>query len=232
MPAAPAEPPRRLIRERDTHRLIPSKYRQPDSVLTRLADDERDLRALFDLEQATNDRLLAEHQRLLDIGPHELVFGVPSYHVINASFCHPHPLGARFSSPERGAWYAGFELRTSQAEVAFHRAVELAEVAWLGEEVATYDDYLADVSGEFHDLRRARGFADCLEADSYRASQALGQRLLDSGSLGVVYPSVRRSGGVCLACFRPAVVANVRRDGQYAFTFSDAELRSVTRVHS
>jgi RES domain-containing protein len=232
MPAAQAEPRLRLIRQRDTHRLVPSKYRTKESVLARIADDDHDLRAIFDLEQATNDRLLAEHQRLPDIGPHELVFGVPSYHVINAAFCHAHPQGARFNGPDRGAWYAAFDLRTAQAEVAFHRSVELAEIEWHAEEVATYDDYLADFSGEFHDLRRDRRFADSLDADSYKSSQALGQQLLDRGSLGVVYPSVRRSSGTCLACFRPAVVANVRRDGQYAFTFSDAELRSVKRVGS
>jgi RES domain-containing protein len=232
MPAAPAEPRLRLIRQHDTHRLVPSKYRAAESVLARIADDDGDLRAIFDLEQATNDRLLAEHQRLPDIGPHELVFGVPSYHVVNAAFCHPHPQGARFNGPDRGAWYAAFDLRTAQAEVAFHRSVELAEIEWLADEVATYDDYLADFSGEFHDLRRDRRFAACLDAQSYTSSQALGQRLLDRASLGVVYPSVRRSSGTCLGCFRPAVVANVRRDGQYAFTFSDAELKSVKRVGS
>ncbi len=229
MPAAPVEPRLRLIRERDTHRLVPSKYRETESVLTRIAKDD-DLRAIFELEQATNDRLLAEHQRLPDIGPHELVFGVPSYHVINAAFCHAHPLGARFNGPDRGAWYAAFELRTAQAEVAFHRSVELAEIDWRADEVATYDDYLADFSAELHDVRRDRRFADCLDPDSYVSSQKLGQRLLDQGALGVVYPSVRKSGGTCLACFRPAVVGNVRRDGQYAFTFADAELRSVKRV--
>jgi hypothetical protein len=230
MPAAPAEPRCRLIRERDTHRLIPSRYREPESVLARVADSHADLQAIFDLEQVTNDRLLAEHQRAPDIGPHELVFAVPCYHVINATFCHPHPLGGRFNGPDRGAWYAGFELRTSQAEVAFHRAVELAEIDWQDEEVALYDDYLADFSGEFHDLRRDNRFAPCLDPQSYTSSQALGQRLLERGSLGVIYPSVRREGGTCLACFRPAVVSNVRRDAQYAFTFASAALRSVKRV--
>ena len=76
-------------------------------MLTRIADSDDDLRAIFDLEQATNDRLLAEHQRRPDIGPHELVFGVPSYHVINATFCHAHPLGARFNGPDRGAVVRG-----------------------------------------------------------------------------------------------------------------------------
>ena len=142
-----------------------------------------DLRAIFDLEQAKNDRLLAEHQRRPDIGPHELVFGVPLYHVVNATFCHAHPLGARFNGPDRGAWYAAFELRTAQTEVGFHRSIELFEIDWRGEEVATYDDYLADFSGEFHDLRRDRRFAACLAPDSYVDSQELGQRLLDQGSL-------------------------------------------------
>lgn len=232
MPAAPADPRLRLVRERDTHRLVPAKYREADSVLTRISADAADLHAVFDLEQITNERLLAEHQRLPAVGPHELVFGVPSYHVINAAFCHPHPLGARFSGPDRGAWYAAFELLTAQAEVAFHRSIELAEIDWRADEVATYDDYLADVSGAFHDLRRDRRFAACLDADSYKIAQALGQRLLDRGSLGVVYPSVRRKGGTCLACFRPAVVSNVRRDQQYAFTFSGAQLRGVKRVGS
>jgi hypothetical protein len=230
MPAAPADPRLRLIRQRDTHRLVPSRYRAPESVLARIVDDDRDFRAIFDLEQVTNDRLLAEQQRLPEIGPHELVFGVPSYHVINAAFCHAHPLGARFSGPDRGAWYAAFDLRTAQTEVAFHRSVELAEVEWLDEEVATYDDYLADFGGEFHDVRRDRRFADSLDPDTYKTSQALGQRLLDRGSLGIVYPSVRRSGGTCLVCFRPAVVSNVRRDAQYALTFSGAAWRSVKRV--
>ena len=116
-----------------------------------------------------------------DIGPHELVFGVPSYHVVNATFCHAHPLGARFNGPDRGAWYAAFELRTAQTEVGFHRSIELFEIDWRREEVATYDDYLADFSGEFHDLRRDRRFAACLAPDSYVDSQELGQRLLDAG---------------------------------------------------
>src|SRR5436853_318254 len=81
-----------------------------------------------------NDRLLAEHQRFPGIGVEELVFGVPCSHVVNAAFCHPHPLGSRFNGPDRGAWYAGFALETAQAEVAFHKRVELAETGWTAEE--------------------------------------------------------------------------------------------------
>jgi hypothetical protein len=214
-------PPVTLVRQFDTHRLIPSRYTNGgDTVLVRIADDDEHLQAIFELDGATNDRLLAEQQRFPGIGIEELVFGVPWSHVVNASFCHPHPLGGRFNGPERGAWYAGFALDTAQAEVAFHKGVELAETGWTAEESITYDDYLADFSAGFHDLRRSTGFQACLSPKSYVASQALAERLLESGALGLVYPCVRQAGGTCLACFRPPLVTNVRRDATYRFTFT------------
>jgi RES domain-containing protein len=208
-----------LVRQNDTHRLIPSKYGEGGaSVLTGIADDDAHLKDIFDLDNATNDRLLAENNLLPGIGIHELVFGVPDFRIVNAAFCHAHPLGSRFNGPDRGAWYAGFELATAQAEVAFHKSVELAEVSWFEEEV-TYDDYLADFSAEFHDARDVAVFADCLASDSYVASQDLASHLLDAGSLGVVYPSVRRKGGTCVVCFRPALVMNVRKGQSYRFVW-------------
>ena len=224
-------PPVALVRQFDTHRLIPSRHSAGgETVLVRIADDDAHLQAIFELDAATNDRLLAEHQRFPGIGIEELVFGVPCSHVINAAFCHPHPLGSRFNGPDRGAWYTGFALETAQAEVAFHKRVELAETGWTDEESITYDDYLADFSAQFHDLRRATGFRACLDPRSYLASQALAERLLEGGSLGVVYPSVRVRRGTCLACFRPPLVANVRRDATYRFTFSGARPPAIVRV--
>jgi len=215
-----ALPPVSLVRQIDTHRLVPSRHLRPDaSVLAAIAGDADDLQAVLDLDAATNDRLLAAEQRLPAIGLEELVFAVPHADVVNAAFCHAHPLGARFSGPERGAWYAAFELATSQAEVAFHKSVQLAEIGRF-EDSVTYDDYVADVSASFHDLRRARGFAACLDPRSYVASQALAEQLLAAGSLGVVYPSVRRRGGTCVACFRPALVSNVRRGATHRFTWT------------
>lgn len=221
-------PPLALVRQFDTHRLIPSCYLPGgESVLAVLADDDEDLEALFALDAATNDRLLAEQQRLPGIGLEELVFGVPHASVINATYCHAHPLGARFSGPERGAWYAGFELATSQAEIAFHKTVQLAEIGRFDDSV-TYDDYLADFAASFHDLRGADGDRALLDPGSYVESQALAETLLDAGSLGVVYPSVRRSGGTCLACFRPALVSNVRKGKTYRFTWTGTPRPAIT----
>jgi RES domain len=212
-------PPLTLVRQFDTHRLIPSRHEPPgESVLVQIAEDDEHLQAIFELDAATNERVLAEQGLVPGIGIEELVFAVPFASVINAAFCHAHPLGSRFNGPDRGAWYAGFELDTAQAEVAFHKTVQLAEIQRFDESV-TYDDYLADFTASFHDLRGRRAFRASLDPDSYVASQALAERLLQEGSLGVVYPSVRRRGGTCLACFRPALVSNLRRGKTYRFTW-------------
>jgi hypothetical protein len=211
-----------LVRRNNTHRLIPSKYGEGgETVLARIADDDAHLNDIFDLDNATNDRLIAESNLLPGIGIHELVFGVPHYRIVNAAFCHAHPLGSRFNGPDRGAWYAAFELKTAQAEVAFHKSMELAEVSWFEQEI-TFDDYLADFSADLHDIRDDDRFANCLAPASYVASQRLAQELLDAGSLGVIYRSVRRRAGTCLACFRPALVMNVRKARTYRYAWTGA----------
>jgi RES domain-containing protein len=211
------------IDQRDTHRLIPTQFADEGaSVLTRLTNDENLLNRIFELDNATNDRLWAESGRLPGIDARELVFGIPSYRIINAAFCHPAPNGSRFNSSDRGAWYAAFELQTSQAEVAYHRQLWLQETQWDEEDIADYVDYLADFRAEFHDIRGAKEHSDCLSADSYMASQALAAQLLNLGSAGIVYPSVRRTGGTCIACFRPVLVTNVRKGGSFTFVFADS----------
>ena len=218
-------PPVTAIDARDTHRLVPSRYSpRGESVLVRIADpgDDAHLSAIFELDGATNDRLLAERGLLPGIGPDELVFAVPLASVINGAFCHAHPLGSRFAGPDRGAWYAGFEIETAHAEVAFHKSVELAEIG-MPDESITYDDYQADFAGGFHDLRDTDGWTSCLSPTSYVASQTLAARLLEAGALGLVYPSVRHAGGTCLACFRPALVGRVRRGGTWRFTWEGGD---------
>jgi RES domain-containing protein len=209
------------VRQDDTHRLIPSRYGD-ESVLARLADNEEQLQELFELDGTTNDRLLGEANLLPGISVHELLFGVAYAHIVNAAFTHAHPLGSRFNGPERGAWYAAFELQTAQAEVAFHKAQELLEINWTEPDTFTFDDYLADFRAEFHDIRGTAVHADCLSPTSYSKSQALARELLAAGSAGIVYPSVRRSGGTCIACFRPALVINVRKGGRSTVAFQKA----------
>jgi hypothetical protein len=217
------------IHQDDTHRLIPAKYaeRQP-SVLRRIARDDRELRDLFELDSATNERLAGESNLLPGITVHELVFGVPHYHIINAAFTHAQPSGSRFNGPDRGAWYAGFALETAQTEVAFHFGEELRELpGWTHSETRAYRDYLADFRGEFPDIRNDPRFRACLNPTSYRESQRVAHDLLKHWSAGVVYPSVRHAGGTCIGCFRPALVTNVRAGGLTSITFDNGHAEPV-----
>ena len=217
MTIATSTPPVRLVRRSDLHRLVPSKYSQDGaSELARIADGEAHLADLFDLDLATNERVRAENGLNQAIGPQELVFGVPFCRIVNAAFSHPHPMGSRFNGPERGAWYCALQLHTAQAEVVFHRTLQLAEVNRF-DDVASFDDYQCDVSASLHDLRTDGDLKRVLDPDSYVASQGLAARLLADGALGLVYPSVRRPGGTCVVCFRPALVVNVRKSHTYQF---------------
>ena len=220
---------------RGTHRLIPSKYSAEGTVLAALANNDAELRDLIELDGATNARLLGEEGLLPGIGVHELLYGVAYSEIVNASFTLAAPSGGRFNSNLRGAWYAGLERETSIAEVAFHKLEQLREIDWPHEEVSTCDDYLADFAAEFHDLRGgATRYAKFLKPGPipgcYRPSQQLAAGLLDRGSNGIVFPSVRRAGGTCVACFRPALVYHVRRADRLEFRLHARHPFTVNRV--
>lgn len=198
------------LRQFDTCRLIPSRFvDKRDSVLVPLSTDAGHLADIFDLDNATNQRLIAEHGRAIGIGVDELVFGVPNFRMINAAYTYARPEGSRFNSEERGAWYCAFDIDTALDEIIFHKTIEYYEIERFDDSVL-YQNVLADFNSEFHDLRLAKGHTKSLAANSYIASQKLATQLLEDGSLGIVYPSVRHAGGTNLACFRPALVGNVR----------------------
>ena len=84
-----ALPPVTLVRQFDTHRLIPSRHLpRGKSVLAPIAEDEDHLQAIVELDRATDDRLRAEHRMLPGIGSDELVFAVPHAATIEIGRAH------------------------------------------------------------------------------------------------------------------------------------------------
>jgi RES domain len=218
----------RQFDQKGTHRLIPAKY-GVKSVLESLPLPADVLTDLSELDAATNERKIAEAGGKSGIGPGELLLGVPEAHVVNAAFTHPGPFGGRFHSPQRGAWYAGFELETSVAEVAFHKRRFLSEGGIQGQHTFDYLDFRGDFSGWFHTLEKGER-KNCLQPgpvpQCYSTSQILANKLLFDGSNGIVYPSVRRNSGTCIACFRPALVFHPRRGKQYRLTVEASKDRT------
>ena len=222
-------PPRRSVQYRGMHRLIPSLYSRDETVLSEIADSDATLEDVILLDGVTNDRIQGEQRGLAGIGIHELVYGIPNAHIVNAAFTHAGASGGRFNDSTRGAWYAADELNTSVAEVAYHKARRLAEIVvpdLPGErpdvEVTTYDDWLADFRADFDVLRPRENFAEFLQAEPvpacYAKSQVLARQLLNDASNGVVYESVRRPKHYCLVCFRPALVYDPRRGASFELT--------------
>lgn len=221
-------PPLSRTRWTGASRLVPSRY-PSTGLLDRVASPD-DLEALFELESWTNDRISTELGVLHTIPPSEWVTGRPMASVIMAAFCHPRAGGGRFSASDRGAWYAARTLDTALAETIHHRTAELTEVGAFETRVEMRL-YLADVRTAFHDIRaNDPGFAPFYAADSYEASQQLGRKLLDGGSNGVLYRSVRHAGGQCLSCFRPALVQNVRVGGHFEYRWEGRPEPKVRRL--
>jgi RES domain-containing protein len=214
------------FRRTGAHRLIPAKYAAEESVLEELALPAQTLADLSELDAATNERKIAERGGNAAIGPGELLYGVPEAHIVNAAFAHPGPAGGRFNDAKRGTWYAGLALETSVREVAYHKRRFLRD-ARIGERLSfEYQDFLADFAGRYHFLDRGE-MRRCLRAEPvpecYSAGQTLAASLLDAGSEGVVYPSVRHRGGTCIACFRPALVFHPRRGRAYRVSVQAGE---------
>lgn len=213
---------------RGTCRLVPSRH-PPVGLFDRVAAPA-DLTAIIELEGWTNDRLSGELGVLKNIPRDEWVLGRPMASVVMAPFCHPGPGGGRFSLRDRGAWYAGRTLETALAESIHHRSKELEEVGAVDARVEARL-YYADFTSPFHDVRgRDRRFTPLHDPNDYEASQALGQRLFEDGSNGVVYRSVRDPGGECLVCYRPRLVLNVRAAAHYEYRWEGTSAPRVRKL--
>ncbi len=196
------------IRWRPSYRLVASRF-PPVGLFDRVARPE-DLDFVLAAESLTNERLREEAGELRLVPRDERVSG-PGTTPIMAAFTHVGREGSRFSDGTFGVYYAAREMQTAIAETAFHRARFLARTAEPPGEI-DMRTYLADIAADFVDLRGyGRRKPDLLDPASYAASSAFARQERERGANGIVYDSVRRAGGSCVAVFRPRLVAPCRQ---------------------
>ena len=198
---------------RISHRLIASRY--PTVGLYDAIAGGADLEAVFAIEALTNPRIREEIGQLQLVPKAERVSG-PGSTPIMAAFTHLNAEGSRFSDGSYGVYYAARRLDTAIAEVSHHRAVFLARTH---EPAIDVDMRLitATVDAPLHDLREmGRRAVALFDPDQYRAPQALGQELRSGASWGVVFPSVRHPGGLCVGIFRPRALRNAKAGAHIA----------------
>jgi RES domain len=220
--------PTRFFSFTDSCRLIASRFPSV-GILDRVASPE-DLQAIFELEAWTNDRISAELGILNRIPSDQWVTGRPGAMVIMAAFTHPRPDGGRFNDSRRGAWYAADTVDGAHAEIVYHRTKEFEEIG-VFDSRAQYRLYLADFAAEFNKLSASEpAHKPYLDPNSYVASQALAGQLLDQGSNGIVYPSVRKPGATCTACFMPPLIKNVRQSHHFEYQWLGTRTPTIRRI--
>jgi hypothetical protein len=192
-------------------RIIASRY-PPILLFERLTPDPAVWEALIALEQLTNPRVRDEVGEIALAPPDQRVSG-PGASYVMASFTHLNPKGSRFSDGSFGVYYAASELATAIAETIFHFE-EFARDS--GDPMRTEDMrvLVGVVAAEFDDVAALPESlrSQILDPASYAASRAHARELREAGADGVVYPSVRRSGGECIGAFRPRAVGLPRQE--------------------
>ena len=202
------------------------------SVLKALADNEKELAELAEIEGVTSSRLIAQDHGIEGVAAEELIYNVPHSTFINAAFSYAKPGELnRFNDAHRGAWYAALDVSTSLAEVSFHMTEFLARTN-LFEAVVEYSELFASLAGEYADLRQHRNHP-ALNPDSsagYLAGNALALAARTRGANGIIYPSVRHEGGTCFAVLWPPAIQSVAQGGVFRLTWKGSPSPTIEKV--
>ncbi|MFL5287188.1 MAG: RES family NAD+ phosphorylase [Rhodopila sp.] len=203
--------PTRRIAWPQAWRIIASRY-PPINLFEHLTPDPAVWDALITLEQMTNPRIRDEVGEIALVAPEDRVSG-PGASYVMASFTHINRKGSRFSDGTFGVYYAAAERETAIAETIFHFEIYARDSG----DPPRMEDMrvlVGTVNGDFEDVavlaepQRSR----VLDPGNYAVAQAYARLLRDDGATGVVYPGVRRAGGMCIGAFRPRAVGIPRQE--------------------
>ncbi len=183
---------------------------------------------LAEIEGSTSARLNAQ-SALSAVFPS----GRPHANFVNAAFAYWRPRERnRFNDAGFGAWYAAFEVETSIAEVTFHIGRELERVRdWHA--TVEWSEMWASFAGAFVDLREVEPRPVCLDPDvtiGYAAGNVVARSAREAGHNGIIYPSVRRAGGTCLAALWPHAVQSVTQGAVIRAVWDGASVPAVAVV--
>lgn len=185
------------------YRIIPTRF-PPVNFFERFTPPEL-MEEAFEIESMTNDRLRQEVGELSRVPAEERVSG-PGATVVMAAFTHT-GYASRFTNGDFGVYYAARTLETAIRETVYHRerflgytrepACDIDVRVYKG----TVQKPLTDLTGSEHRHLMQP------DPEQYGPAQIFAARLRAQNSNGVLYPSVRHSGGQCIAAFRPTTVS-------------------------
>ncbi len=204
------------------YRIIPSKYPTinffEDLVEPELMD------TLFELEAMTNDRLRNQVGDIQLVKPEDRLCG-PGSTPVMAAFTHiSEDKKSRFSDGSYGVYYAGNTLETAICETSHHMAQFLA---YTQEAPAEFDMrvYIGELQRPLYDIRD--GFDELHSPTDWSGGQQFGLLARQAAAWGLLYNSVRNSGGECIAVFRPPAITIPRQGPHLSYVWDGEKVAHV-----
>ena len=176
---------------------------------------------LYEVESLTNERLRPHAGNLSSVPRERRGYGPGSAYIM-APFAYRAP--GRFGDGSFGVLYAALDEPTALAEAAFHRARFLRSTG-SPREIAAYQVLTLKLTGELEDIRLLlRSELYDPDPSRYGPAQVFAAQVRDLDGDGIVYASVRRLGGGCVAGFRPDRFSECRHARLLQFYWDGARL--------
>lgn len=225
-----AKPRQRNLKGQKQYRIIPSRF-PPIPLFERLVDPD-ELEIAYAIESLTNDRLQAQTGNLFLLDKREWVTG-PGASVVMAAFTH---IGqpSRFSDGSYGVYYAALDEETAIRETVFHTERRLRETAEAPINVEMRC-YVGSIERPMDDIR-GEAYVSYRDPDlsTWPRCQAFGAERRQAAANGLLYRSVRHSGGVCIAAFKTGTVSLPRQGKHFQYCWDGdrvIQYREIRAVH-
>lgn len=208
-------------------RVIPTRF-PAINLFDRVASPQ-DFEALYALEAMTNDRIRDEVGLISLVPPAERLFGNGSGPIM-AAFTHLNPHGSRFSDGSYGVFYCARDKATAIAETRYHASLFLNAT----HEASTRLQmrlYSVQAKGEVVDLRETSTTdTRIIDPIDYSYSQGIGRQLRAEDVQGILYPSVRKPDGECLAALRTGILRDCLHSAYLEYNWNGQAIDAVFEV--
>ena len=208
------------LRWRPALRIVP---RYPP--IEQLEQFDSELQAAVLAELASVDPTAVGNIRLLP--PGRVPAGKGASRIITSyTFSRP----GRFNDDGLAAFYGAESLETAIAETVFHVVLALRDSNAPPQRLPPRLVLCVDVEATGVVEARLAVYEEIYDRDSYAESRRFGALIHERGHEGIVYRSVRRPDGECIAIFAPDVLGNCREDRELIYYYDGGRIE-VSEVH-
>jgi RES domain-containing protein len=194
----------------------------PIAQLERFSDD---IQAAVLAELATVDPEIIGDLRLLPSG--RLPSGPGASRIITSyTFARP----GRFNDEGFAAFYGADSLATAIAETVHHILEPLRDSNAPAQTLPPRLALHVDVDATDVIDARARPYPHIYEADEYTESRRFGRLVHERGHQGIVYRSVWRAGGECVAVYAPTALGECRDARELIYRYANGRIE-VSEIH-